>query len=433
MKKSFAYLALLTATMFAGCTDYLGEFQDEYEDTFAEEMSSDSKDDVNSSDSKDIDKSSDSKDDESSSDSKDVGGKSSDSKNSSSSSTTSSSSSSTADDGQAHCTGTVIYDASDDPHKTAFGTKFSYQKNGTTTDVEADENGFNITLDGFSFASLNFGETKDISSWEGVCFEYTATSAATLYLTNSNSTNANSAATFTMPQSSELQTFEANWSSARIYYGFGFDAVTTLSFGENENKLVIKRITTIAKDVNLNAGASSEDPSTGYILSTNECPGTEIYNENKGNIFKFPVESWNEDNTTTTLTNMSLSGDTGEDGVYFFIADYLSEKTISIEQWGGLCLEYSSTNDMYVEIANVQNSQTSSLASSTLPAQKTKIAYAIPLKAFYDVYVSDDLFFVNGPFNPTEVNRISFTNIDVGTTQASISRITTLYPGVTSE
>lgn len=252
MKKSFAYLALLTATMFAGCTDYLGEFQDEYEDTFAEEMSSDSKDDVNSSDSKD------------------VGGKSSDSKNSSSSSTTSSSSSSTADDGQAHCTGTVIYDASDDPLKTAFGTKFSYQKNDTTTDVEADENGFNITLDGFSFASLNFGETKDISSWEGVCFEYTATRAATLYLTNSNSTNANSAATFTMPQSSELQTFEANWSSARIYFGFGFNAVTTLSFGKNENKLVIKRITTIAKDVNLNAGSTSSIEKAQIVASCGE-------------------------------------------------------------------------------------------------------------------------------------------------------------------
>lgn len=338
------------------------------------------------------------------------------------------------------CTGTVIYDASDDPLKTAFGTKFVYQGRFVAGNVDADENGLNLMFDGLTYANLDFDKTRNISSWEGLCIEYTADATVTLYLSSTGDDGQNAgetnqmAAKFNIKPTSKKQVFEAMWKDAIESADFNYDKVSILSFGSDWTaNLVVSKITTIAKDVDLNAGASSEDPSTGYILPTNKCPGTEIYNEDKGSIFEFPVKSWNEGNTTTTLTDMSLIGSTGDDGVYFFIADYPSGTPISIEQWGGLCLEYTSTNNMYVEIANVQNSQTSSLASSTLPAQETKIAYAIPLKAFYDVYEDGDIYFVNERFDPAKVNRISFTNIDGGTTQASISRITTLYPGVTFE
>lgn len=270
MKKYFACLALFAAVMYVGCSDYLDEFKDEYEDQFAQKVD-EPKDDEMSSDSHDPVMSSGIENNKNSSDSKDL-------KSSSSGKGSSSASSSSVAGGDAanRCGGTVIYDASVDPYKSVFGSSFEYSGRDGEGGVSAGKDGLIIEFVSDSYALLNFGEVKDISSWEGICIEYTADGSTGLnFILDHEKTPTEAAAYFPVPPASEFQKYEAVWKNAEKTDAFDmldFGQVAKFYFegGERNVKLVVSRITTVNKVGTLFSRNCSEDDTTCFYWNGNE-------------------------------------------------------------------------------------------------------------------------------------------------------------------
>lgn len=268
MKKYFACLALFAAVMYVGCSDYLDEFKDEYEGQFAQKVD-DPKDEEISSDSHNPVMSSGVENNKNSSDSKDL-------KSSSSGKGSSSASSSSVAGGDAanRCGGTVIYDASINPNTTVFGTKFEYVGDGGDGYVPADENGLAIELVYNSYALLDFDGVKDISSWEGICIEYTADDSSSLnFIRDRESGDTEAAAVFSIAPASKLQKYEAKWVNAErsnYFDELDFGYVEKFSFGGENVKLVVSRITTVNKVGTLFSRNCSEDDTTCFYWNGNE-------------------------------------------------------------------------------------------------------------------------------------------------------------------
>lgn len=333
MKKYFACLALF-AVMYVGCSDYLDEFKDEYEDQFAQKVD-EPKDDEISSDSHDPVMSS-GIENKNSSDSKDLK-----SSSSGKGSSSGSSSSVAGEDAANRCSGTVIYDVSVNPSQTVFGSHFKYAGRGEGY-VPADENGLNMELAPGIFATLVFDETRDVSSWKGICIEYTAESTTDLSFTNSNK-NGQVAAFFKISPSSKLQKYEAKWENANKVGDFDFKAVSTINFGDCGANLVVSRITTIA-DVDLSSNSSKF------------CDGTVIYSPESGAVGsgffrrKDGLNDWLDSTSTGVLSNID-----GDDGPWlWFNGNTENYAGYDISNWGGLCVEYSSDQNFSLRVQSLQ-------------------------------------------------------------------------------
>lgn len=334
MKKYFACLALFAAVMYVGCSDYLDEFKDEYEDQFAQKVD-EPKDDEISSDSHNPVMSSGIENNKNSSDSKDL--KSSDSQNPQSGF----SSSVTGEDAANRCSGTVIYDVSVNPSQTVFGSHFKYAGRGEGY-VPADENGLNMELAPGIFATLVFDETRDVSSWKGICIEYTAGSTTDLSFTNSNK-NGQVAAFFKISPSSKLQKYEAKWENANKVGDFDFKAVSTINFGDNGANLVVSRITTIA-DVDLSSNSSKV------------CDGTVLYSTETGDVgsgFFLRKDDPNDGLGVSSSTGV-LFHINGDEGPWLWFNGNTENYTgYDISNWGGLCVEYSSDQNFSLRVQSL--------------------------------------------------------------------------------
>ncbi|MCQ2102520.1 MAG: hypothetical protein MJY98_04780, partial [Fibrobacter sp.] len=267
--KDLAIVASLFA--FAACSDYLEDFQDKYDDgkAFAE-ISSDSDngdDDGKSSSSSKTGEGISS--DKGSSSSNDDSELSSSSKGDVESSDSTGSSSSATNGEEAHCTGTVIYDYKN-PGKLGFDLQFF--TNGTATKLPENKQGIELTsntVKDFAIFTLSKNDLHDVSSWEGLCVEYSSNEDIPLYLADSleNIEQINLPANDHFKEISWADTTSRKISlNGRVSFNkfdaFSFEKITT------QKVVTISRITTIAK-----VDTSANSPT----LDTTSCTGSIIY------------------------------------------------------------------------------------------------------------------------------------------------------------
>ncbi|PWJ61032.1 MULTISPECIES: hypothetical protein [unclassified Fibrobacter] len=270
--KDLAIAASLFA--FAACSDYLEDFQDKYDDgnAFAE-ISSDSD---NGSDDSEL--SSSSKGDVESSDSTD----------SSSSATDPGSSSSVAESSSSafeSCTGTVIYDAEEDPEFNRFGRKF------ITYDQVYNSDSSKISSDGVT-AYLSHGgsltmplaaspNTMNIGPWGGFCVEYTGSGdlhanvvdessgnkPILLYKEMPNTNGEKSSFTWSWNENKSLMELMEEQKNSNLSDGFSIEKVNSIDFSSysGNSSITIHKITTLNSDVHFECDGSEIFP-TGRIF-----------------------------------------------------------------------------------------------------------------------------------------------------------------------
>ncbi len=298
---------------FVACSDYLADFQDKYDDgdAFAE-ISSDSdngSDKIESSNSTD-------------SSATDPG----------SSSSVAESSSSTFEP----CTGTVIYDYKN-PGK--LGLNLQFLQNATTTKLPENGQGIELssnTVQDYAIFALSENDLHDVSSWEGLCVEYSSNEDITLYLADllKNMEQIN------LPANDHFK--EISWAdttSRKISIKSGgrgrvsFNKFDLFSFGiSTTQKVTISRITTIAK---VDPGSSSSVAESSSAKKS--CDGTVIYEPNMSNKFgegfkSIDKLSWNTQPVVDMDDGFSIDSKHSYE---------LRFNTQNIYDWEGLCIEYT--------------------------------------------------------------------------------------------
>lgn len=306
---------------FAACSDYLEDFQDKYDNgnAFAE-ISSDGG----------------SSDGEHSSSSKGNGdAESSDSKSSSSSATNGE---------EAHCTGTVIYDYKNSG-KLGLGLQFFTKE--TATKLPENKQGIELTINtvkDFAIFTLSKNDLHDVSSWEGLCIEYSSNEDIPLYLVDSlkNTEQIN------LPANDHFK--EISWAdtTSRISLNgrVSFNKFNAFSFeiGTTQKVVTISRITTIAK---VDPGSSSSVAESSSSTKTS-CDGTVIYEPNMSNKFGEGVHILGNGSPVEEKTD---GFELGTQTAYLLKFD-----AQNISAWGGLCIEYTTTNPFEFAVQNYSDS-----------------------------------------------------------------------------
>lgn len=373
-RKSCALLNLAIAASlfaFAACSDYLEDFQDKYDDgkAFAE-ISSDSDD--GSSDSKlssssktgegiSSDKGSSSSNDDSelsssSNDDSELSSSSNGNGNVDSSNSTGSSSSATNGE-EAHCTGTVIYDYKN-PGK--LGLDLQFFTNGTATKLPENKQGIELTsntVKDFAIFTLSKNDLHDVSSWEGLCVEYSSNEDIPFYLADSleNIEQINLPANDHFKEISWADTTSRKISlkgrvSFNKFDAFSFEKITT------QKVVTISRITTIAK-----VAPGSSSSVTESSSAKKSCDGTVIYEPNMSNKFGEGVR---------ILKNDSPVEDETDGFVLAMDTKYLLKfDTQNISDWGGLCFEYTTTYSFGIAVNNISDSITQTMIQTIEPGK----------------------------------------------------------------
>ncbi len=344
---------------FAACSDYLEDFQDKYDDgnAFAE-ISSDSDnggdDSKNSSSSNDIDS-----DSEVSSSSVDNG--------------TPSSSSIVYE----RCSGTVIYDASKDSLNSIFGYPFMADD---ASEMQASSKGIKAKLPfqkGFfslALADLSNDKTRDIETWGGLCIEYSSDGQADFVLVNDSLEKVQGLLSNELPVTNgDKASFKWLWSEneklqeKQVELGYSkeplsINKVSRLHFDNyylpKTTTITIFRITTI-NEVDLDVGSSSSVAESSSAKKS--CDGTVIYEPNMSNKFGEGVR---------ILKNDSPVEDETDGFVLEIETTYLLRfNAQDISDWGGLCIEYTTTNPFEFAVQNYSDSITQTMNQTIEPGK----------------------------------------------------------------
>ncbi len=391
-------LAVAT-TLFAitACTDYLADFQDKYDDgnAFAE-ISSDNDEDHSSSDSNDID--------------------SSDSKGSSSSATNGE---------EAHCTGTVIYDYKN-PGK--LGLNLQFLQNATTTKLPENGQGIELssnTVQDYAIFALSENDLHDVSSWEGLCVEYSSNEDITLYLADllKNMEQIN------LPANDHFK--EISWAdttSRKISIKSGgrgrvsFNKFDLFSFGiSTTQKVTISRITTIAKvDTSVNSPTLDTTSCTGSIIyDASEAPNYNVFG------YGFVVDHYSEKEASSNgiTSNLSQNGS-------LIMPLAAIDKSIDIQSWDGFCVEYLSEGSITTEIVSPLIGKKASLIYKEMPnTNGEKSSFRWSWNEYEGLMEKQKDNGVSDGFSIEKVESINFTSHSSNST-ITISKITTLNSNV---
>ncbi|MCQ2101269.1 MAG: SUMF1/EgtB/PvdO family nonheme iron enzyme [Fibrobacter sp.] len=305
---------VLAASLVAlvACTDYLDDFQDKYDNgnAFAE-ISSDS---------------------ELSSSSKGNGdAESSDSKNSSSS---------VADQENLCKGGTVIYDYK---VQGKLGFDLQFFRSSYSSTLPENERGIVFSsLEEKDYAGFRWNGSYDVSSWEGICIEYTTDKDVSLYLGDSKKTEK-------VNLSANDNFKEIKWDDPAYKENISFNDFRKFFFDfSDEINMVISRITTIAK---VDPGSSSSVAESSSAFEP--CKGTVIYDyKNPG---KLGLNLQFLPNATTTKLpengqGIELSSNTEQNYAIFALS---GNDLHDVSSWEGLCLEYSSNEDIPLYLADL--------------------------------------------------------------------------------
>ena len=434
-KKSRTLLNLAIAASlfaFAACSDYLQDFQDKYDDgdAFAEISSdSDNGDDDGSSDSKlsssnggDSELSSSSDDSELSSSSKgDI--ESSDSTDSSSSAADPGSSSSVAESSSSAfepCTGTVIYDAEEDPEFNRFGRKF------ITYDQVYGSDSSKISSDGVT-AYLSHGgsltmplaaspNTMNIGPWGGFCVEYTGSGVlhADIYRSIEDTTTL---LYKEMPNTnSEKSSFRWSWDENKILMeeqknsgllnGFSLEKVNSINFTSysGNSSITIRKITTlnpnVSIDENLKCDGSEIFP-TGRIFQT-----FTIWSSTGQEVGK--INPFNNKYEITLSEGNFATPDNGD----AFLSKLANAR--------GFCMEYSSDNYFMLSLNQYEksNKRTNNYAEREVGKGNQRVVFVL-----WDELKEQ---FTNFDFPKNHVLELSAPENGVDATNITISRMTLL-------
>ncbi|SHK63897.1 hypothetical protein [Fibrobacter sp. UWEL] len=318
MKLNHLVLATTLVALVA-CTDYLDDFQDKYDNgnAFAEISSdSDNGDDDGSSDSK-LSSSSKGNDDADSSSSK-------------------SSSSSVADQENLCKGGTVIYDYKVQG-KLGFDLQF-FRSDYSSTLPENERGIVFSSSEEKDYAGFRWNGSYDVSSWEGICIEYTTDKDVSLYLGDSEKTEK-------VNLSANDNFKEIKWDDPAYKENISFNDFRKFFFDfSDEINMVISRITTIAEvDTSANSPTLDTTPCKGSIIyDASEAPNYNVFGY--GFVVYDPL-SEKEASSNGITSNLSQSGS---------LAMQLAteDKPVNIQSWGGFCVEYSSEGSISADVVS---------------------------------------------------------------------------------
>lgn len=321
MKLNHLVLAT-TLVALAACTDYLDDFQDKYDNgnAFAEissdsELSSSSKgNDIDSSDSKN-------------------------------------SSSSVADQENLCKGGTVIYDYK---VQGKLGFDLQFFRAGYSSTLPENERGIDFSsLTENDYAGFQWNGSYDVSSWKGICIEYTTDKDVSLYLGDSKKTEK-------VNLSANDNFKEIKWDDPAYKENISFNDFRKFFFDfSDEINMVISRITTIAK-----VDTSANSPT----LDTASCTGSIIYDASEApnyNVFGYGFVVYDplsekEASSNGITSNLSQNGS-------LFMPLAAIDKTIDIQSWDGFCVEYLSEGSITTGIVSPFVEKKASLIYKEMP------------------------------------------------------------------
>lgn len=373
MKSSLSKLAFLTSALgfVAGCSDYLEDFQEKYDDGKAFNNPS-NEDDNGTSNAQDAGDAPSSSSQEASSGTSNADTEESSESNGSSNSNgfSSSSSSTDAESSNSHfksktvddCnTGTVIYDDNNSNKPLKIGDLFdkdkleggSYLQNH---DFSMDSNTLRLFLDDAADHSVKY----DLSGWGGLCIEYTSTTHMGIHFYSAPNALAinqgtDAVAAFESSNNKKVaKTFEWKDLEAESV----IDSTNIIDFyryASDNGSIKIHKITTFNSSVNnllvqVTTESSSENPSSSSNSIT--CDGTVL---------------WGSESIlvgTGLITGSDAAATSSNTGGNMFL--YLSPAVITqpfpkddlipdafnILSWGGLCVEYKSDYHLNIEVSN---------------------------------------------------------------------------------
>ncbi|SHK63356.1 hypothetical protein SAMN05720764_102208 [Fibrobacter sp. UWH5] len=369
---------VLAASLVAlvACTDYLEDFQDKYDNgnAFAEISSdSDNGSDDSSSDSKLS--SSNGGDSELSSSSKDNGdAESSDSTDSSSSATDPGSSSSVTESSSSafeSCTGSVIYDAEEDPEFNSFGRKFSmYVPEYSSDSSKTSSDGVTAQLSEASMLIMplaTYPNTMNIEPWGGFCVEYTGSGDLHANVVDESSGNKPILLYKEMPNTNgEKNSFTWSWDENEGLMekqedngnseGFSIEKVESINFISylGNSSITIHKITTLKPDVHFECDGEE------FPLEHIEYFSPLGFKENR-----IDLESVKEYKITLLGNNTVLVNDPGDQA--------------KLAKAGGFCIEYSSDKNFLLSFHSYETNGTltNDSANVTVDKGEKKISYIL--------------------------------------------------------
>lgn len=423
---------VLAASLVAlvACTDYLEDFQDKYDDgkAFAEISSdSDNGDDDGSSDSKlsssnggDSELSSSSDDSKLSSSSKGNGdAESSDSTDSSSSATDPGSSSSVAESSSSAfepCTGTVIYDAKEDPKFNIFGRKFiTYVREYGSDSSKTSPDGVTAQLSEGSSLIMplaTYPDTMNIEPWGGFCVEYTGSGVLhadiyrriedtpiLLYKEMLNTNSEKSSFRWSWDENEDLMELMEEQKNSVFSNGFSIEKVNSINFTSysGNSSITIHKITTLKPNVSIDE----------YL----KCDGLTFTPKH--------IEYWSSLDFLQERTPLKPGSEykitlLGNNTV---LVNHLDDQA-TLAQANGFCIEYSSDKNFLLSFHRYETNGTLTNDSANVSIYKgeKKISYIL----------WQDLERRFGSFSSTNIHLLTFSakQTENDTTNILISRMT---------
>jgi len=198
---------------------------------------------------------------------------------------------------------------------------------------------------------LDFGGVKDISSWEGICIEYTADDSSSLnFIRDRVSGDTEAAAVFSIAPASKLQKYEAKWvnaESSNFFDKLDFGYVEKFSFSGENVKLIVSKITTIADDVDFGENSSSLSSSSSQVV----CDGTVIYENGSNNVGTGFMKADEAD--PDIIIDGKLVNSNSRNLVWLMLdKNKFFEKKYDVNGWGGLCVDYESDVNFLMDFGN---------------------------------------------------------------------------------
>jgi len=368
-RSSLAKLVLFGSALgvVAGCSDYLNDFEDKYDNGNAFILSSAESDDngassaidagdaksSNSNGSAPASATSSANKEESSDSNPESAGSSESIPGSSSSFSNTSFKSNTV----AACDGTVIYDENDKDLPLKIGSLTvkgseepgSYLQNHDFSVENGENNVLRMFLDDFADHSVK----HDLSGWGGLCIEYTSTTHMGIHFYSAPSSHElnHGTATVAVFESSNnekvAKTFEWKDLEAKNVVE-ATNVIDFYRFDSDDGNFKIHKITTLAKVSNLISSNSSAESST----NDNPCDGTVIFGSDSilvGTGFTEDVAQ-----PATATSDYTLERGSAINLYLSPTSNAFSDTiTYDITSWEGVCVEYSSETPLQLSVNNI--------------------------------------------------------------------------------